>query len=943
MPSLDPMDFDWENMHPAYYVNDSTSDACLAVANLMLYSTTAMKSNFGKTQTSAAFIGIPDALMTYFGYKNSAHYIGRGSYTTQSWEDAIYAELEAGRPVAYNGSKLSAGHAFVCDGYDGEGRFHINWGWEGKSNGYFFLNLLNPEAEGVGSAAGNYGYVRGQVAAVGLMPDDIDYEAEAALSFEQLTINAKTENRTKSEDPFYVTLSGQFVNGTSVTSQFQPAWGMYNQEGELVHVLFALSPTSALGFRGSVKESYRKLSFGANISSGTYRILPIYHIYPGEKDYRPCIGSDVNYIEVIFNGNSCTINGYGIWGSTPRYTVNNCTTSGTYNHGKPLTVKLKVTNTGVTTGDPIYMFVNGTFAAMGVTNFGPGETGDVIYRYTPSSAGTLTLSFSLNQSGTPVLYSKDVTINTMPSANLDVSYRILNITDEQNRIITADRYSIIADVTNTGTTDYDEDFTTRLYRVTNGKTNSGSEILTLSQPLRLAAGESKSLQFDFDHDLIDGWKYFCYLCYYSNGTAVIKRTNWYYINLLPSIPSSRYRVFTDIEPDCRGKVQMSGRFFTDGKIYDGETITITPNPNIGWQCSAIAVTDSVGSPVEVTKTGNDIYNFVMPESDVHVTVNFERLTGNLFELVQYPRDITTDATYVLISRNRDKVMRYWNDGDTVFRPCDIVEWLDENKEIARVTDEACFISISNLADTTVMSTNFRAAHMTTGNGVLCFDCLNASPNIILRKGVFPESRLFFKFVRLASGLVHRIIFSRYNNTNAHLSYDNQDGTFKVLKGDTLTVYLYKLVKPYNFTTVYNSAQGVVTVTGGVVNKTAQRGETVNFTVTPANGYAIASVLVATASGEVITTELDEATGTYSFIMPAGDVTISAIFDESTGPGFILGDVDRDGDVTVGDLTALIDYILGNTVDIDLNAADVNEDGIIDIADVTELIDILLSN
>ena len=46
--------------------------------------------------------------------------------------------------------------------------------------------------------------------------------------------------------------------------------------------------------------------------------------------------------------------------------------------------------------------------------------------------------------------------------------------------------------------------------------------------------------------------------------------------------------------------------------------------------------------------------------------------------------------------------------------------------------------------------------------------------------------------------------------------------------------------------------------------------------------------------------------------------------------------------TIGDLTVLIDYILGSTVDIDLNAADVNEDGIINIADATELIDILLS-
>ena len=34
--------------------------------------------------------------------------------------------------------------AFVCDGYDTNNFFHINWGWDGYFDGYFNLNLLNP-------------------------------------------------------------------------------------------------------------------------------------------------------------------------------------------------------------------------------------------------------------------------------------------------------------------------------------------------------------------------------------------------------------------------------------------------------------------------------------------------------------------------------------------------------------------------------------------------------------------------------------------------------------------------------------------------------------------------------------------------------------------------------------------------------------------------------
>ena len=42
----------------------------------------------------------------------------------------------------------SVGHEFVCDGYDGNGYFHFNWGWGGMSDGYFLLDALNPGAVG---------------------------------------------------------------------------------------------------------------------------------------------------------------------------------------------------------------------------------------------------------------------------------------------------------------------------------------------------------------------------------------------------------------------------------------------------------------------------------------------------------------------------------------------------------------------------------------------------------------------------------------------------------------------------------------------------------------------------------------------------------------------------------------------------------------------------
>ena len=59
--------------------------------------------------------------------------------------------------------------------------------------------------------------------------------------------------------------------------------------------------------------------------------------------------------------------------------------------------------------------------------------------------------------------------------------------------------------------------------------------------------------------------------------------------------------------------------------------------------------------------------------------------------------------------------------------------------------------------------------------------------------------------------------------------------------------------------------------------------------------------------------------------------------------FIRGDVNDDGEVTIADVTALIDYLLsGDATGVNLDAADCNQDNGVTIADVTALIDYLLS-
>ena len=74
---------------------------------------------------------------------------------------------------------------------------------------------------------------------------------------------------------------------------------------------------------------------------------------------------------------------------------------------------------------------------------------------------------------------------------------------------------------------------------------------------------------------------------------------------------------------------------------------------------------------------------------------------------------------------------------------------------------------------------------------------------------------------------------------------------------------------------------------------------------------------------------------FNLFMPDTDVTISAAAQ------FPRGDVNHDGNITIADVTTLIDYLLSNDSAIPAEA-DVNDDGSASIADVTALIDYLLN-
>ena len=115
-----------------------------AVATLMYHCGVSVDMDYGPTG-SGAFSGVvPDALINYFSYQNTAQRVFLADYTTTDWINLLKIELDAQRPVYYSGNDGVSGHAFVCDGYDNSNYFHFNWGWSGSHDGYYAIGALNP-------------------------------------------------------------------------------------------------------------------------------------------------------------------------------------------------------------------------------------------------------------------------------------------------------------------------------------------------------------------------------------------------------------------------------------------------------------------------------------------------------------------------------------------------------------------------------------------------------------------------------------------------------------------------------------------------------------------------------------------------------------------------------------------------------------------------------
>lgn len=186
--------FDWENMLPQYKNVEATEEQQAAVAKLMAYVGSAQQMNYTPTFSGAGEEGAFRSFVT-LGYDTTLLQLAKHrDYTKAGWLRMINNELRHERPIFYTGYAGSSGHAFVLDGCDADGLYHINWGWSGFGNGNFDITILDPNYTSDSDAThANSGYSVGNVMVLGITPQNVAGEQQYVPDFAELADYSKLD------------------------------------------------------------------------------------------------------------------------------------------------------------------------------------------------------------------------------------------------------------------------------------------------------------------------------------------------------------------------------------------------------------------------------------------------------------------------------------------------------------------------------------------------------------------------------------------------------------------------------------------------------------------------------------------------------------------------------------------------------------------------------
>ena len=348
----------WSSMKDTY-TSGETGAAADAVATLMKACGASVKMSYANVDNGGSSANsniIDDALITYFGYDETTQYADRSFYSYLNWIELLYNELSQGRAILYSGQSIGGGHEFVCDGYQSEDYFHINWGWGGKSDGFFKLAALAPDEQGIGGSTSTEGYNAGQSAVIGIQ---LKGGSGTVLDVHKNTVS--------------LTLNGVSADKTSITTD------------ETANITFNITNNSEDIYDGEIGIKY----IDGDLGDGKMFIIPAGETQNCVVEFRPKTAGTYKITAYKPNG----IGGYGSIDPSNSKCVEVTVTAGSATDNLTLTLTPAVDNAELYSGTTYDLYGNIFKAVVRIQNTSTTTdySGKLLWKLLPKSySGTFT-------------------------------------------------------------------------------------------------------------------------------------------------------------------------------------------------------------------------------------------------------------------------------------------------------------------------------------------------------------------------------------------------------------------------------------------------------------------------------------------------------------------------------------------------------------------------
>ncbi len=476
--------FDWDHMRDIY-TEKNTEEEMNAVSHLMRYCGQSVKMSYGLNGSGAYSWRIADAMKTYFNYDAGTRFVTRERFSVEEWDELIYNEIANHRPVLYDGVSgwggEYAGHEFVCDGYDGNGLFHINWGWSGYMNGYFKLSALDLEPDQTYSIQQN--------AVIGIQKP----VSEASKDTRHMESSKFTASQSR--------ITANFYNWTSGSGEFDFGYAYMNEDGSIGNIVKSKRQVYAPD-KGTTFFSLDLTSL--SLANGTYRILPVSKLSSDDVWHRTLRSA---YAEIVVEGEKFNITMHPV----QKISVASTAFPGSKTATAAQRMDVSIVNEGDEYSGHLFLFASMDNNMSRQPSFVTGieiEKGatDLIPLYfVPDAEGTCTLWIATDEYGFNVIGMASVEIQKAPT-----SKALVKIT--QCTIEAGATSKITVNVQNNGSESYLRPIVGTLYK----GMGSGDYLYETTKKVEQVLAPKATLPYEFEFTHLEEGDYVVAFDYYSH-------------------------------------------------------------------------------------------------------------------------------------------------------------------------------------------------------------------------------------------------------------------------------------------------------------------------------------------------------------------------------------------------------------------------------------------